>query len=424
MLRRLTAGALVLAVAALPACTSEDGDDSGRFPVSLLAGGGQEEPSESPVAGEDALFSGPLTSLAAGTDGTVYAVLDATSIVRVDESGGVSAWSPALPDGATEIVDLAPAPDGTVYMLLRGTPNEPLGWSTVYRWDGTGDVEPAFGVDAPDGTDRMPASPDGTDAADAALGRISDIAVDGTGRVLFVEEIAGAGYEVANLVRVVEDGALRTVAGKPPEDADQITDGVVHGSAFPDDGAAATDVPILGPVLVGAGEDEVVVQMTRSVLAVEEDGTLRPVLGAPDGTPTVPRISADGPLTDPLSPLAVEYGSNLRHLGSPSVSSDGGVLATTFGGLPSEDETAERHRWDVVDGSDRAQAIADAAAGGEDEDLAGVYVAPDGQVVTASLFGNATTLLGNGTVVVAAQDPESGESILVTFAATVRESEG
>jgi hypothetical protein len=150
-----------------------------------------------------------------------------------------------------------------------------------------------------------------------------------------------------------------------------------------------------------------------------DDGVLRRVLGALDGNPSVPRISAGGPLTDSLSPLAVGYRSNLRHLNSPSIAADGAVLATTFGGLPADADTAERYRWDVVDGSDRAQGIADAAADGEDEDLAGLYVSRDSQVVTASLFGSATTILGDGTVVVAAQDPGSGESIIVSFAGAV-----
>ncbi|WP_129668077.1 hypothetical protein [Phytoactinopolyspora endophytica] len=432
MLRRFLTCGIASTVIALSACTSdsESSDseaDSERFEVTLLAGGGEQAASEDPVAGGDVRLDGALTSLEPGPDGSVWAVVDGVSLIRADEAGQVSQWTPELPEGVTEISDIAPAPDGEVYLLPQRAPGDLAGEASVYVFTEDGGIEPAFGVPAvgDQTVDAMPATADGEPAEDAKLGRIGDIAVDDDGSIVFVEEIAGAGYEVVNLVRRIEDGALRTIAGQPVDtDPSDITEGEVHGASFPDADVAGTSVPVLGQTLIAAGSQaEVVLQVTRSILEVGEDDALSVRMGSEAGTVAVPRISEQGPLTDPVLPAEAEYRSNLRHTVGPAIAADGGILATTFGGLPDDEDGRERYLWEIADGSDRAQEIADAAAESVDQDLAGVYVSGDGQAVTTSVFGTGTTMLDDGTVVVAAQDEGSGESIMVSFAATVSDDE-
>jgi hypothetical protein len=97
---------------------------------------------------------------------------------------------------------------------------------------------------------------------------------------------------------------------------------------------------------------------------------------------------------------------------------DGGILAATFGEPPADPEIREHFLWSVRGGTDRAQQVADAAAN-EADNLAGVYVSPNEQVVTATAFGDGMTMLDDGTAVVSAYDPASNESIIVTFRAVV-----
>ncbi|NEE02788.1 hypothetical protein [Phytoactinopolyspora halotolerans] len=432
MLRRVLPSGIALTVIALAACTSDSeptDTESGseRFEVTLLAGGGDQEVSEVRAGRGDVRLDGALTSVAAGADGAVWAVSDGVSLLRVDGEGQVSQWTPRLPDGVVEIADIAPAPGGEVYILPRRAPGDLAGEASVYVFTDDGGIEPAFGVPASGdpAADAMPATADGEPAEDARLGRIGDIAVVDNGSIVFVEEIAGAGYEVANLVRRVEDGTLHTVAGLPADaERSDITEGEVHGASFPEVDVAATSV--LGQVLIAAGrQGDIVLQTTRSLIEVDEDGALTVRAGSEAGTVTLPRISEHGPLTDPVLSTEAEYRSNLRHAVGPALAVDGGILATTFGGLPDDEDVHQRYLWDVEDGSDRAQEIADAAAEGEDQDLASVYVSDEGQAVTASVFGTGTTMLDDGTIVVAAQDPESGESIMVSFpAAVMDEGEG
>ncbi|NDL58937.1 hypothetical protein [Phytoactinopolyspora mesophila] len=418
MSRRILVSALMLAFAGLTACTSDSDPDTERFEVNLLAGGGGETPADEPVSGSEALLPGRLTSLMPGEDGAVWAVLDDDRLTHVSAEGDITLLSPELPPGAIEIVDIAPASD-QVYLLLRGAPGDQFADASVYSLTTEGEIEPAFGVPA-EGAAERPATPDGERADEAPLGRVSDVAVDHEDRLVFVEQIAGAGYEVVSLVRRVEDGILHTVAGTPPEpDAPLPTRGEVHRAAFPDEHTPATSIPLLGPVLLGVSPGgEVLLQTTRSVLELGEGSELSVRLGSPSGSPRLPRLSAEGLLADSLIAPTVEFRSNLRHFVSPSMARDGGILAATFGDPPSAPDIRERYLWSVQGGTDRAQQIADAAAD-EAENFAGVYVSPEERVVTATLVGDGMTLLDDGTAVVAAYDHASNESIIVTFRATV-----
>jgi hypothetical protein len=405
-------------MAGLAACTSDSDPDTERFEVNLLAGGGDVQVTDEPVAGADVLLPGQLTSLMPGDDGAVWAVLGEEELIHVTAEGDVTLLSPELPPGAVEIVDIAPASD-QVYVLLRGSPGDKGADASVYSLSPDGEIEPAFGIPT-EGAAERPATPDGEPADEASLGRVSDIAVDDAGRVVFVEQIAGAGYEVVSLVRRVQDGNLHTVAGAPLQpDASLPTRGEVHGAAFPDENTPATSIPLLGQVLLGVGPGgEVVLQTTRSVLELGEGGELSVRLGSPSGTPLLPRLSAEGLLADSLISSAVEFRSNLRHFVSPSMAHDGGILAATFGEPPADPEIREHFLWSVRGGTDRAQQVADAAAN-EADNLAGVYVSPNEQVVTATAFGDGMTMLDDGTAVVSAYDPASNESIIVTFRAVV-----
>lgn len=402
------------------ACSSDDDapdgdtadDDGSRFAVTVVAGGGEQTPSESGVQGVESRLQGRLTSLSFTGDGAIWAILGEESLIEIDGDGQVRMWTPELPDGAEGIADLAVGADGSVHLLLDGAPTD----AAVHVWDADAGLRPAFGVPVPGDQlgESLPESPDGTPAVDAPVGPIDDITVDDAGRLVFVEKLGVDGYRSPRLVRRVEDDHLVTIAGAPTDaGAAQPSTGEVRAASFPDDGADATASPVLGPTLLGAAADgRLLLQFVHGAAFLEDDGTLTPAIGAMDGDLTVPRTPESGPLTDAHLAQQVEFRSTTS--ASPSVSADGSILATTTGGVPSDQDERAAYLWDVQDGPDGAQAIADAAA--DDRDAIGaVYVAPSGELTTATLIGTGATLRDDDTIAVAAADPETGDSIVVTF---------
>lgn len=387
---------IVLALATLTACSS---DDDG-VEVELLAGGGEQ----SDGTGADASVPGPLQRLTSGSDGTLWGVTGSHVLVEIDAEGVVRSTQLQLDSGAVQ--EIAAAPDGTVYVLPDRAGQE--GAEAVVLQLADGELQPAVGVPAGEPDRPGPVTPDGEPAAEARLGPVGDIAVDAEGRLLLTEQVDPAGADAGFLLRRVEsDGTLSTVAGRPNPDHDrELTDDESAAAFFPD-GAAATDLVLFAESAIAAGPGEqVAVQTTRSVYVVD-GGSATTVLGAAGGGP-LPAATA-GPFAGSAGALTLDYQAGFPQL-TLAVNPDGAILASaaSIGGIDHD-----AFAWRVEDGGDRAQAVADAAAGDAQTANPTLYVTPGGDAAVATVFGGPATWLDDDTIAVAASG--DGDQIVVTL---------
>ncbi|TDC54432.1 hypothetical protein E1212_03050 [Jiangella ureilytica] len=376
---------VIIALTILAACSS---DDDGAE-VRLLAGGGDDIDG----TGADAALPYSITRLSSGGDGTLWGVTGTGVMVRIDSGGVVR--STQLQLGSGMVHEIAAAPDGTVYVLLDQAGQE-AGEAAVLEF-ADGELRPAVGVPAGEPEGPGPVTPDGEPAAEAELGHVGDIAVDSEGRLLFTEQADPAGADAGYLLRRVEaDGTLVTVAGRPNPGYDgNLTDDESAAAFFPD-GTPAADLTLFSESAIAAGPGEqVVVQTTQSVYAVA-DGSATTVLGAAGGGEIPP--ATDGPFGASAAATSIDYQPGFPQL-SLAVNAEGGIVAST-GALSGFD--ADAFRWRVEDGSDRAQAVADAAAGDQQTAHPTLYVTPGGDAMVAAVFGGPATWLDDDTVAVGA----------------------
>ncbi|WP_158602881.1 NHL repeat-containing protein [Jiangella rhizosphaerae] len=386
---------VILALATLTACTSDD-DGGDGFEVELLAGG-------------DGSVPGPVRVLTAGPDESLWALAGDSSLVRIDSDGAAETTELRLPDGVNALADLAVAPDGTAYVLAE-LPD--VGESSVYQVDGD-QVVPAFGVPSDGGSDS---APDGTDAAGAALGPVADIAVDPEGRVLFVETHSPDGgviNSVQQVRRVDDDGTISTLAGTSEPGSGDDT------GWFPEDGAEATSQSLAWPVFVSvAPSGDVYLRTGRSVLRVEDGGLTRVLGGDTSGLTTVPNTEQSAPFEDAVEALDAGYESVDDR--STFAAGDSGVLVGAPV-VPAElsSDVRSAFSWTVEDAAGEAQAYADAVVDPDSQasrqSEAALYVS-DGTVTTASVIGSVSTWLDDDTIATAlVSSVASQETIVVTY---------
>lgn len=388
---------VIIALTALAACSS---DDDGGAEVRLLAGGGDDIDG----TGADAALPFAITRLSSDGEGTLWGVTGTGVMVRIDSGGVVRSTQLQLDSGMVQ--EIAAAPDGTVYVLLDQA-GQQSGEAVVLEF-ADGELQPAVGLPAGELDGPGPVTPDGEPAAEAELGHVGDIAVDSEGRLLFTEQADPAGADAGYLLRRVEaDGTLVTVAGRPNPGYDgNLTDDESAEAFFPD-GTPAADLTVFGESAIAAGPGEqVVVQTTQSVYALD-DGSATTVLGAAGGG-EIPPVT-DGPFGASAAATSIDYQPGFPQL-SLAVNADGGILAST-GALSGYD--ADAFRWRVEDGSDRAQAVADAAAGDQQTSHPTLYVAPGGDATVAAAFGGPATWLDDDTIAVAATGED--DQIIVTI---------
>ncbi|TDE15930.1 hypothetical protein [Jiangella asiatica] len=386
----------VLALTVASACSS---DDDGAE-VRLLAGGG-DQPDGS---GADASLPFSIVRLTSDGNGTLWGVNGFDVVVEISSDGAVRSTELQLDDGSVQ--EIAAAPDGRVFVLPDEQGQE-AGEAVVYELS-DGELVPAAGIPAPSIDTPGPVTPDGEPAAAAELGYVSDIAVDSEGRLLFVERVDPVGPDAGYVVRRVEDGGeLATVAGRPNPDADgSVADGEDDAVFFPEDGTAASDLTLFTETAIAAGpDDQVIVQTPQSVYTVQ-DGTATVVLG---GGGELPPATEDGPFSDATDARSVDYRPGVPLL-TLAANADGGILASTDP-ITGWDEGA--YAWQVEDGSDQAQAIADAAAGNEQTSHPTLYVAPDGQTSVAAVFGGPATWLDDDTIAVGATGEDDQIIVLI-----------
>ncbi|WP_162605697.1 hypothetical protein [Jiangella aurantiaca] len=388
---------VIIALATLTACSS---DDDG-VEVRLLAGGGDQPDG----TGADAALPFSIVRLTSDGDGTLWGVTGSDVLVEVDSEGTVRSTQLQLDSGAVQ--EIAAAPDGTVYVLLDQAGQDDGEAVVLELVDG--ELQPAVGVPAGDsGGESGPETPDGEPASEAELGYVGDIAIDSEGRLLFTERVDPAGPDAGYLLRRVDgDGSLTTVAGQPNPDADDDTTDDETAAAYFPDGTDTAELLLFTQTAIAAGPGEqVVVQTPQSVYTID-DGSATVVLGSPDGS--VPPATEDGPFSESVGALSVSYRPGVPLL-TLAVNADGGILAGT-GPIDGWDENA--YAWRVADGSDAAQAIADAAAGNEQTAIPTLYVSPGGEASVAAVFGGPATWLDDDTIAVGASGEDADIIVLV-----------
>lgn len=358
----------------------------------------------------EGIIRGPVVALVPGADGVLWALTGDRELVRIDGNGAVEARRLELPDGVDSFDDLAVAPDRTAYLICDDLPED---GSSVYRVDGSS-VVPAFGIPSGDTT----SAPDGSPAARAALGAISDIAVDDAGRVLFVESHSpdGGVLSAAMRVRRVEaDGTLITLAGT-------VSSGNTEDFGwFPPDGTKATSHRLAWPIaIVTAPGADVYIRTGQSVLRVADGSLTRLFGGSGGGLIRQPNPRQTAPFADAHEALAARY-ENIAQRATFAVSSTGGVLV----GAPVEpqrlsSEVREAFSWDFGSDAGAAQQAADAVFDRKSEaskhSVATVHVGPDGMASTASFIGSLSTWLDQDTIVTVLQiNRASRETIFVSY---------
>ncbi len=388
----------VIALTVVTGCSS---DDENGFEVELLAGGGDQ----SDGSGPDAALPFAITRLTSDGDGTLWGVAGTDVIVQVGEDGAVRSAQLQLAAGAVQ--EIAAGPDGRVYVLPDRSGQEG-GDAVVYEYS-DGELMPAAGVPAPTPEAPGPVTPDGAPAAEAELGYVGDIAVDSEGRLLFTEQADPAGADAGFLLRRVEsDGTLATVAGRPNPDHDRsLTDDETSAAFFPD-GTAAADLTLFSESAIAAGPGEqVVVQTTQSVFTID-GGIATTVLGSAAGG-SAPPVTEDGPFNGTADALSIDYQPSFPQL-TLAVNDDGGILAST-GALTGWDEDA--YGWRVEDGSEHAQAVADAAADDDQTAHPTLYLSADGQASVAAAFGGPAAWADDDTIAVAATGEDDQIIVLI-----------
>jgi hypothetical protein len=155
-------------------------------------------------AAESRLEARFLADMVVGADGTVR-------LPGVPASADASLWT-VSPEGhlrqqAVTGLDGRPA---QMAVDQRGTVYVATGWRGVWRLEGGQDGSWSARRIVGDG--RRGFSPDGTPAAQAALGLVQAVAVDSQAQLIFTELTQDPG--AVTLVRMVQaDGRLRTLAG-------------------------------------------------------------------------------------------------------------------------------------------------------------------------------------------------------------------
>jgi hypothetical protein len=387
---------VIIVLTTLAACSSDDDGAS----VRLLAGGGDQADG----TGADAALPFSITRLTSDGNGTLWGVTGSDVVVQVDSEGAVRSTQLQLDSGMVQ--EIAAAPDGTVYVLLDQAGQDGAEASVFEFADG--ELQPAIGVPAGPAEEPGPVTPDGEPAAEAELGFVGDIAVDSEGRLLFTERVDPAGPDAGAVVRRVEtDGTLSTVAGRPNPDADGQTTDDENAAVFFPDGTAADELVLFTETAIAAGPgDQVVVQTPQSVYTVD-DGTASVVLGSSGGS--MPPATEDGPFGESADALGISYRPGVPLI-TLAANADGGILAGSSA-ITGWDENA--YGWRVEDGSDAAQAVADAAAGNEQTAHPTLYVSPDGQASVAAMFGGPATWFDDDTIAVGATGEDAQIIVLV-----------
>ncbi|WP_116947288.1 hypothetical protein [Jiangella endophytica] len=387
---------VIIALTTLTACSS---DDDG-VEVELLAGGGDQPDG----TGADASVPGPIYRLTSDGNGTLWGVTGSHVLVQVDSEGAVRSTQLQLDSGAVQ--EIAAAPDGTVYVLPDRAGQE--GGDAVVLELADGELQPAVGVPAGEADQPGPVTPDGEPATEAELGYVGDIAVDSEGRLLLTEQVDPAGADAGFLLRRVEgDGTLSTVAGRANPDYDRELSDDESAAAFFPDGTDSTDLTLFSESAIAAGPGErIAVQTTRSVYVID-DASATTVLGAAGGG-QLP-AATEGPFAGSADALTLDYQAGFPQL-TLAVNPDGAILAsaTSLSGI---DQDA--FAWRVEDGSDRAQAVADAAADDSQTANPTLYVTPGGDATVATVFGGPATWLDDDTIAVAATGDDG--QIIVTL---------
>lgn len=371
-------------VLALGACTSDPDPQS----VALLAGGGDgrlDQVTGEGSPGAEIELGGAVTNLTGRGDGTVWGVIGGTGVVAVHSDGSTQQWR--ITDGRNEpveIADVAAAPDGTVYIVPASSEVDLLATDPVFRVNDDGAVEPALG-------------------ATGEYGPITDIAVDGDGRLLFIENVGDADpgasdFQPHQVRRVEADGTVTTLAG-----ADDVSDEGPQSDDYQvwlslPEGTAAADLPLYRHtgLAAGAGGDVYLVS-GESLARVTTDGTVEHLAGAgADGEP----LPTDTVFGDPVAAGDLAYAASDPWIG---VNGGGDIVTSTALDIDPDDVVP----WDVDGGNDATQAVVDGAA-----ETSTVMVTADGDVVLVSMLGTAAAWLDDHTIAVAATD-ESGRSIVV-----------
>lgn len=383
--RNVLAGVVGTAVVlTLGACTS----DPDPQPVALLAGGGDgrlDQVTGEGSPGAEIELGGVVTNLTGRGDGTVWGVIGGTGVIAVHSDG--STQQRRITDDRNEpveIADVAAAPDGTVYVIPASSEVDLLATDPVFRVNDAGAVEPALG-------------------ATGEYGPVTDIAVDGEGRLLFIENVGDADpgasdFQPHQVRRVETDGTVTTLAG-----ADDVSDDGPQSEdyqtwlALPD-GTATADLPLYRHtgLAAGAGGD-VYLASGESLARVTVDGTVEHLAGAGADGESLPTDTVFG---DPVAAGDLAYAAS-----DPWVGVNGGGDLVTSTALDIEPDDVVP--WDVDGGNDATQAVVDGAAA-----AATAVVTADGDAVLVSMLGTSAAWLDDHTIAVAASDG-SGRSIVV-----------
>jgi hypothetical protein len=233
--------------------------------VGLVAGGGDQTTAIGRAA-DARLQARSLVDMAAAADGTVR--------VLADTAAGPELWA-ISPRG-----ELRRTP-------VRGLDGSPTQMAVdargmVYLATGGHGVWQAAGGAASRvvGDGRLGWSPDGTDAARAALGLVDAVAVGTRGELYFSERTGGPG--MPTLVRTVApDGTLRTVAGtrRVPAGERERQRAIAEGFD-PPPGSPATGVLLFDATqrALAVGGDGTLYLTTRGGILAVRGGTVAPVL--------------------------------------------------------------------------------------------------------------------------------------------------
>lgn len=391
--RRLPVAAVLgaTAVLALSACGSPPDPQS----VTLLAGGGSDVLNArrgTPAQGTDVDLDGPVMRLSGRGDGTVWGLLDHTFVLSVDSDGTVRQQAAATESGdLVELVAVAAAPDGTVYVLPSDVGEIELGAdAAVYTLDDDNVVRPAVGEDG-------------------EYGPVTAIAVDPEGRVLFVENVGDASpganqFQPHQVRRVEPGGSITTVAGATEvSDGGPSSDDYQAWIALPD-GTPASEIPLyMHTALAVGGDGAVYLASGNNVAAISEDGTLRHVAGggpAQEGAPPLPLDTAFG---EPVSAAELAYSTLAPRAGANAA----GDVVSSF--LVDSDEFGADDvvSWDVDRPNDATQGVVDAAW-----EARPFMMIQDGDAMLASALGHTAAWLDDDTIAIAAGD-DDGRSIVV-----------
>jgi hypothetical protein len=362
--------------------------------VQLVAGGGDGAGGDGRAA-ESRLEARFLADMVVGADGTVR-------LLGVPASTDASLWT-VSPEGHLRQQAVTGLDGRPTQMAVdqRGTVYVATGWRGVWRLEGGQDGSWSARRIVGDG--RRGFSPDGTPAAQAALGLVQAVAVDSQAQLIFTELTQDPG--AVTLVRMVQaDGRLRTLAGtrRVPAGEDQRVEAIARGFR-PAPGTPATSVLLFDSVqrALAVGDDGEVYVTTRGGALAIRDGTVPARLTPAEG-------SGDT-VAEPFAPEGCvgDIGVDLAGPQTPDLAADpAGNLY--LAGQTLKDDVPDGFRWtgDLGGARDLVETLFDGTARYRVR-----RVTPAGEVSTVAWHAGEVGVAG-GWVYLAAR-AESGEVLVV-----------